>query len=156
MLSTYGSEVCFPLLKVLTKQAGNVCLKYLPYGGLYIAGGIAPVHETKIIDPSKSDFLAAFHDKGRVSGVLDNIRVVIVKADDLGLRGAHFVANSLHHGQSHPRPTPDQHMAHSVPVMAHTSSPQSTIDRAFYACGVATVVTLAAVGLTTIYKQLHN
>jgi len=80
MLDAYGSEV------------GNGGLKFLPYGGIYIAGGIAPIHREKIKDRNKSSFLEAMNDKGRLSSVLDRIPVWIVESSDLGLRGAHYVA----------------------------------------------------------------
>ncbi|EDQ84837.1 uncharacterized protein MONBRDRAFT_34533 [Monosiga brevicollis MX1] len=79
MMATYGAE------------AGNVALKYLPYGGLYIAGGIAP-HNMQYIKGADSIFLRAFHDKGRVASILADVPIRVVKSEDLGLRGAHVVA----------------------------------------------------------------
>jgi hypothetical protein len=164
----------------LYPQAGTICLKYLPYGGLYIAGGIAPVHEEKIVDPSKSDFLAAFHDKGRVSKVLDNVKVTLVKADDLGLRGAHFVADSLarrgggrgEEGEgrrveggerkssccSQPAVPCIKTKAMKIVEVPSSSSlvPPSPLDNAFYFCGVASVSLLAGLGLMSLYKMVSE
>lgn len=66
-------------------EAGNVALKFLPYGGFYIAGGIA----AKIL-PLMQDgkFLSAFKQKGRMSSVLENIPVRIVLNPQVGLLGS--------------------------------------------------------------------
>jgi len=81
MISTYGAET------------GVVALKYLPYGGLYIAGGIAP----KNIDRFTKNnlFLSAFHDKGRVSPILKQVPIYLVTAEEVGQMGAHLVAYNL-------------------------------------------------------------
>lgn len=39
-----------------------------------------------------SPFMKAFYDKGRVSGLLKSIPIYAVLEEDIGLRGAHFVA----------------------------------------------------------------
>ena len=81
MIAAYGSE------------AGVVALKWMPFSGLYIAGGIAPKNLERI---KSAPFMAAFHDKGRVSGFLKRIPVHVVLDENLGQRGAHLIAyNSL-------------------------------------------------------------
>lgn len=75
-------------------EAGNVALKYLPYGGVYIAGGIAPKNLELISSPT-SDFMRRFSDKGRMSSIMTNFPLYIVLKEDLGLRGAHAVASCL-------------------------------------------------------------
>jgi glucokinase len=72
-VSAYGAET------------GNLALKLLPYGGIYIAGGIA----AKIL-PLMEDgnFLAAFKEKGRVSPLLDKIAIQIVLNPQVGLLGS--------------------------------------------------------------------
>jgi glucokinase len=45
-------------------EAGNFTLKVLPFGGLYIAGGVAAKNLSSLID---SQFLKAFKTKGRLS-----------------------------------------------------------------------------------------
>jgi glucokinase len=70
-------------------EAGNLALKLLPYGGLYIAGGIAP----KVLPLLKTDrFINAFLDKGRLSGVLKQIPVQIILNNQVGLIGAAICA----------------------------------------------------------------
>ncbi len=79
-VETYGAE------------AGNLALKLLPYGGLYVAGGIA----AKIL-PLMSDgsFLDAFSNKGRMSPLLEMVPVHIVLNPQVGLLGAVLCAAQL-------------------------------------------------------------
>lgn len=72
-VSAYGAE------------AGNLALKLLPYGGLYIAGGIAAKNLSLI---TADVFLDAFTDKGRMSTLLEDIPVRIVLNPRVGLIGA--------------------------------------------------------------------
>lgn len=66
-------------------EAGNLCLKLLPDGGLYVAGGIAP----KILPLLQAGgFMRAFCDKGRLSGRLKKIPVQVVMNPRAGLMGA--------------------------------------------------------------------
>ncbi len=76
-VSAYGAE------------AGNLALKLLPKGGLYVAGGIAP----KILAKMKSGgFMQAFLAKGRFDSLLATIPVRVVKNPNVGLLGAAVVA----------------------------------------------------------------
>ncbi|NUN65683.1 glucokinase [Pseudanabaena biceps] len=73
-------------------EAGNLALKLIPNGGLYIAGGIAP----KIL-PLLEDgkFLNILKSKGRVSPVLADMPVHIVLNPEVGLIGAMLYGASL-------------------------------------------------------------
>ena len=66
-------------------ETGNLALKLLSYGGIYIAGGIAG----KIL-PLMQDgrFLDTFKDKGRVSPLIEEIPVHIVLNPQVGLVGS--------------------------------------------------------------------
>jgi glucokinase len=66
-------------------ETGNLALKLLPYGGIYLAGGIAAKNLDLL---SKSNFLATFKDKGRVSFLLENIPINIVTNTQIGLLGS--------------------------------------------------------------------
>lgn len=72
-------------LSIYGAAAGNLALKILPYGGLYIAGGIAAKNLTLI---DNGTFINAFNHKGRVSNLLQNIPVHIVLNSQVGLIGA--------------------------------------------------------------------
>jgi glucokinase len=72
-VSAYGAE------------AGNLALKTLPYGGLYIAGGIAAKNLPLLIEGT---FITAFNHKGRVSDLLTDIPVYVILNPQVGLIGA--------------------------------------------------------------------
>lgn len=73
-------------------EAGNLALKLLPYGGLYVAGGIA----TKILPlMQEGGFLRAFTNKGRMRALLENVPVHIILNQDVGLIGAALCAARL-------------------------------------------------------------
>lgn len=75
--------------RIYGAQAGNLALGCLPFGGLYVAGGIAP----KILDKLRDGaFLAAFNAKGRMEAVTRRIPVHIVVHPDPGLLGAALFA----------------------------------------------------------------
>ncbi|DAZ97120.1 TPA: hypothetical protein N0F65_010443 [Lagenidium giganteum] len=75
------------------REAGNAILKYLPRGGFYITGGLAP----KNLDyfTKKDIFLDAVFDKGRVSPAVKAVPIYLVLTEDLGERGAHYYAYQL-------------------------------------------------------------
>ena len=72
--------------------AGNMAVSLLPYGGLYIAGGIA----AKILPLiQEGSFMRAFTHKGRMDSLLEMIPVRLVLNDHVGLIGAAVCAASL-------------------------------------------------------------
>ncbi|MGL5035351.1 MAG: glucokinase [Microcystaceae cyanobacterium] len=84
-----GDRLCEQTLNIFVEaygvEAGNLALKLLPYGGLYIAGGIAP----KILPLLKDGrFLEAFQAKGRMRTLMLKIPLYIVLNPQVGLRGA--------------------------------------------------------------------
>ena len=78
-VSAYGAE------------AGDVALKLLPYGGLYVAGGIA----AKILPLMQQRFLPAFLHKGRMNSLLEQIPVRVVLNPQVGLIGTAICAAQL-------------------------------------------------------------
>jgi glucokinase len=79
MLGAYGSE------------CGVACLKWIPLRGMYVAGGLTPKNISRLTEPN-SPFMAAFHDKGRLSPLLKRVPLYAVMVEDIGQRGAHLVA----------------------------------------------------------------
>lgn len=66
-------------------EAGNLALKTMAIGGVYIGGGIAP----KIIWKLKEGtFMEAFRDKGRFSKLMEDIPVKVIINDKTALLGA--------------------------------------------------------------------
>lgn len=66
-------------------EAGNLALRSLATGGVYVGGGIAP----KIIDRLKGPaFMLAFTAKGRLSPLLETIPVRVIRNEQTALLGA--------------------------------------------------------------------
>ncbi len=85
--------VCVETLDLWTSiygaEAGNLALKVLALGGVYVAGGIA----VKIIEKIKDGrFFAAFRDKWKFEAVLENIPVSVVLNESAPLLGAAYEA----------------------------------------------------------------
>lgn len=74
-LSLYGAE------------AGNLALKYLSYGGIFLGGGIPPRLINKL---QEGTFMQSFTHKGRFSELLSEIPVKIICNDKTVLLGAKF------------------------------------------------------------------
>lgn len=96
-------------------------LKWLPFGGLYISGGIAAknphwiqVHAPRRLTPARSpswhasrdlaavhsvlqseEFQHAYKDKGRMSVLVKSVPLFLVLTEDTGERGALFYAVQL-------------------------------------------------------------
>ncbi|RLN37643.1 hypothetical protein BBJ28_00007331 [Nothophytophthora sp. Chile5] len=91
------NELCNQTLEIFVgaygREAGNAMLKYLPRGGFYITGGLAP----KNLDyfTKKDIFLNSLFDKGRVSPAIRACPIYLVLTEDIGERGAHFYAYQL-------------------------------------------------------------
>jgi glucokinase len=74
-------------------EAGNLALKSLPRGGLYLAGGVADKILPKMQDGS---FIRNFQDKGRMKPILESLRVsLILDRAGVALKGAAQVARGL-------------------------------------------------------------
>jgi glucokinase len=73
-------------------EAGNLALKSLAKGGVYVAGGVAARILPRMTDGT---FLRHFTKKGRFSELLAGIPVFVVKDSAAGLRGAARIAASL-------------------------------------------------------------
>jgi glucokinase len=90
-----SSEICYETLQIFSgafgAEAGNIALKVLAAGGMYLGGGIAP----KILKTLQSGaFTKAFLDKGRLSPVLEAIPVRVILDDTCALLGAAAYAES--------------------------------------------------------------
>jgi glucokinase len=90
---TGSCPVCVETLDFWTDafgaESGNLALRVLAYGGVYLAGGIA----VKILPLlRKSTFCQAFVDKGQLSPILANIPIAVVLNEDAPLLGAAYAA----------------------------------------------------------------
>lgn len=73
-------------------EAGNLALKLLPYGGLYIAGGIATKNLPLI---ESGGFMRAMTDKGRMRPLMEQVPVHVILNPRVGLIGAALYAHSF-------------------------------------------------------------
>ncbi|HEV2646806.1 MAG TPA: glucokinase [Acidobacteriaceae bacterium] len=84
-----SSPLCFDTMQIFAAaygaEAGNIALKVLAVGGMYLGGGIAP----KALKTLQSGiFMQAFLDKGRLAPVLEATPVRIILDDTCALLGA--------------------------------------------------------------------
>jgi glucokinase len=85
--------ICVRALEVFARaygaEAGNLALKGLALGGVYVAGGIAP----SVLDgPWRDVFMRSFVDKGRYAELMRRIPVRVVLGERASLVGAATVA----------------------------------------------------------------
>lgn len=77
--------------RMLGAVVGNLALTQLPFGGIYLAGGVS-----RAMGPHLRDlgFVGALRNKGRFSGFMHNFGVAVIEDDYAALTGsaAHLVA----------------------------------------------------------------
>lgn len=82
-------ELCVQALDLFVAlygaEAGNLALKVMATGGLFVGGGIAPKIIDKLREPT---FMRAFCDKGRLQPLLEAIPVRVMLNEQAGLYGA--------------------------------------------------------------------
>lgn len=79
------TEVMDHFLAIYGAETGNVALKGMSLGGIYLGGGIAPRLRSRMLE---GEFIAAFRDKGRFRPLLETIPVHIILNPEAGLLGA--------------------------------------------------------------------
>ena len=93
-------------LSALGREAGNLAAKLLPYGGIYIAGGMGAKIRWALEQPvdGKRDpaspvdstlMIKNLHEKGRLKPFISGIPVFLVLIDEVGLLGCLFVAKRI-------------------------------------------------------------
>ena len=76
-------------------EAGNLALKFLALGGVYVGGGIAP----KLLEALKEGgFMSSFTSKGRFSPLLSSIKVQVILNPQTALLGAAEYAQAKESG----------------------------------------------------------
>jgi glucokinase len=99
-ISSAGLEesdpVCIQVLDLFVSlygaEAGNLALKVLATGGVYVGGGIAPKIAPRMQDET---FLHSFSFKGRHSNLLKSIPVHLILNDKIALYGAAYYATLI-------------------------------------------------------------
>ena len=83
------SELCVKALDMFVSfygaEAGNLALKIMALGGVFLGGGIAPKIASKLKQPA---FMKSFAAKGRMSVLLEEMPVSIILNDLTALMGA--------------------------------------------------------------------
>ncbi|MEM9193924.1 MAG: glucokinase [Myxococcota bacterium] len=74
--------------RIYGSEAGNLALRVLPRGGLFVAGGIAP----RLLPALAEHFVPAMVDKAPMRKLLESLRVSVVTNTDAGLLGARNAA----------------------------------------------------------------
>jgi glucokinase len=72
-------------ISVYGAEAGNLALKEMATGGIFLSGGISPKILPKLTGPL---FMRAFLEKGRLRPLLESIPVQVITNDKAGLLGA--------------------------------------------------------------------
>jgi len=84
-----GSELCSATIEtfiaILASEAGNLTLKVLATGGVYLGGGIPP-RILSLIDAGQ--FMHEFSDKGRFEEMLRQVPIHIILNPEIALFGA--------------------------------------------------------------------
>ncbi|SFI87180.1 glucokinase [Celeribacter neptunius] len=79
-----ATETARLFVKILGTVVGNLSLVQLPFGGVYLVGGVAR-HIAPYLD--LFDFDVAFRDKGRFAGFMQNFAVSVIEDDYAALIG---------------------------------------------------------------------
>ena len=82
--TTYGAEV------------GSCAAKFIPTGGIFLTGGLTPKN-MDYIQGTNSPFMKAFLERGRLSSMMESIPLYAVIPEDLGVRGAFYIAKRVCH-----------------------------------------------------------
>lgn len=80
--------------EILGTEVGNSALKTMPYGGIYLTGGVVTGIQDYILH--SDTFLQAFYDKGRQEKKMRKMPIFIIKGDiKLGLEGSEECAKRV-------------------------------------------------------------
>jgi glucokinase len=101
IISQYALEgknlLCLQAMEIFVSlygaEAGNLALKFMATGGVYLGGGIAPKIISKLKEP---EFMNAFTAKGRMKPLLQDIPVMVIMNSKTALLGAaRYAAHEL-------------------------------------------------------------
>jgi glucokinase len=84
-------KVVTKFTEIFANECGNVAIKTLPYGGVYVMGGVANGIKDHLT--GNPQFMEVFKQRGRLSGLMDSFKVYVVNPDiEVGLLGAQEMA----------------------------------------------------------------
>lgn len=86
-----AAHACTLFVSLLGRAAGDLALVHLPFGGIFLIGGVARAFMPYL---ASHGFAGAFRDKGRFSGFMDDFSVSMITDDFAALEGcaAHLAA----------------------------------------------------------------
>ena len=82
---TRAQEAVGLFSRILGTVCGNLALIQLPFGGVYLAGGVSRAFAPHLIGAGFAD---AFRDKGRFAGFMANFAVYVIEDDYAALTGS--------------------------------------------------------------------
>src|SRR5215467_12292499 len=98
----YPSELCLAtvdlLVSILASEAGNLALKVLATGGVYLAGGVA-LHLLALLQ--RPQFLQTFNQKGRFKDLMERMPIHVITTRAALLGAATFGLQSLSRVNNH-------------------------------------------------------
>lgn len=86
-------KICIQVLQLFVtlyaKEVSNFALSSLPYGGIYLVGGLTECVSEYLLKDPNCPWKSAYFSKGKVvNGVLEKFPIYIVKKEQLGLLGS--------------------------------------------------------------------
>ncbi len=89
---TMARQTAALYIHIMGQTLGNLALTHLPFGGIYLIGGVA-----RAISPylTGMGFEKAFRDKGRFAEFMQNFRVMLVEDDYAALTGCAAYLDTL-------------------------------------------------------------
>ena len=94
IISSSTDTLCIKTMELFFKHYGkeirNSCLKWLPYGGCYVTGGLTPRFIDYLQDPYQIFMKSIFQD--HLHHVISSIPIYGILTDELGERGAYVKA----------------------------------------------------------------
>ena len=93
-LAAEGDQICADSLAlffdIYGSECANLALIALPFGGIYIAGGIAAKNIDALLH---SDFVQAFCNKSKMQHLLERMPIHVITNESVGLLGARRLAS---------------------------------------------------------------
>jgi len=94
LISSSSNMLCIKAMELFFKHYGNevrnCCLKWLPYGGCYITGGLTPKFIKRLQDPDQIFMKTLLQDN--LKDIIKKTPIHGILIDDLGERGAYMKA----------------------------------------------------------------
>ena len=97
--ATGHCPICVQVMDIFAQtygaETGNLALKTLPTGGIFIAGGIAAKNMRTL---RKNDqYVQAYLQKGRMRTLLEKIPIYLITHKDVGLLGSKVICRRVIH-----------------------------------------------------------